>query len=223
MRWKDAMTFDPADFIRTQTRILSPAILPEIKLHLAVEFTPLWQLTEDRLRQTGLPPPFWAVAWPGGQAAARYILDNPALVSGKRIVDFAAGSGLVAIAAMKAGAKRALAVDIDALAREAVKLNAELNGVVVETSDGLDLTKPYAKTDTIFAGDVCYQQAMSTTILRFLRVCVEAGTEVILSDPGRAYMPQEGLVSLASYDVPTSRDIEDKDLRTAIVWKMEKQ
>jgi predicted nicotinamide N-methyase len=216
------MSFDPAEFIRTQTKILSPSILPEIKLHLAAEFTPLWQLTEDRLRQTDLPPPFWAVAWPGGQGAARYILDNPESVKGKRVVDFAAGSGLIAIAAMKAGASSALAVDIDDLALEAAKLNAGLNGVAIEVSRNIDLTKPYAKADVIMAGDICYQQAMSTTLIRFLRLCAEAGTVVVLADPGRAYVPQEGLVKLASYDVPTSRDIEDKDARTATVYRLER-
>jgi len=216
------MSIDSVEFIQTQTQILSPSILPEIKLYLAGEFTPLWQLTEDRLRQTNVPPPFWAIAWPGGQGAARYILDNPDFVKGKRIVDFAAGSGLVAIAAMKAGAKSALAVDIDALALDAIKLNAKLNNVVVETSGGIDMGKPYTKADIIFAGDICYEQSMSTTLVRFLRLCVERGISVHLSDPGRAYVPQEGLKKIASYDVPTSRDIEDKDVRTASVWKMEK-
>ncbi|MFA4995140.1 MAG: 50S ribosomal protein L11 methyltransferase [Bdellovibrionales bacterium] len=215
------MNLDPAGFIQTQTQILSPSIIPEIKLHLAAEFTPLWQLTEDRLRQTNVPPPFWAVAWPGGQGAARYILDNPAVVKDRRVVDFAAGSGLIAIAAMKAGAKSARAVDIDPLALDSVRLNARLNNVVVDISEGLDLTKPYTKADVIIAGDICYQQAMSTTLIRFLRLCVEKGTSVYLSDPGRAYLPHEGLVKIAAYDVPTSRDIEDKDARTATVWKME--
>ena len=128
------MSFDPVDFIRTQTQILSPSILPEIMLHLAAEVTPLWQLTEERLRPSNLPPPFWAIAWPGGQGAARYILDNPDVVKGKRIVDLAAGSGLEAIAAMKAGAKSARAIDIDPLAIEATKLNAEINGVSVQTN-----------------------------------------------------------------------------------------
>jgi predicted nicotinamide N-methyase len=216
------MSFDPIDFIRTQTQILSPPILPEIRLHLAAEFTPLWQLTEDRLRQSNLPPPFWAIAWPGGQGAARYILDNPDIVKGKRVVDFAAGSGLIAIAAMKAGARSALAVDIDVLAREAINLNAENNNVSIKTSEGLDLTTPYTKADVIIAGDICYQQAMSTTIIRWLSQCVEAGAFVLLSDPGRAYVPREGLTKLASYNVPTSRDIEDQDVRTATVWWMEK-
>jgi predicted nicotinamide N-methyase len=216
------MSFDPTGFIRSQTQILSPSILPEIRLHLAAEFTPLWQMTEDRLRQSNLPPPFWAIAWPGGQGAARYILDNPDIVKGKRVVDFAAGSGLIAIAAMTAGARSALAVDIDALAREAIKLNAEINNVSVKTSEGLDLTKAPEDIDVIVAGDVCYQQAMSTTIIRWLRHCVEAGAFVLLADPGRAYVPQEGLIKQASYDVPTSRDIEDQEVRTATVWRMEK-
>jgi predicted nicotinamide N-methyase len=216
------MSFDPVEFIRTQTRILSPSILPEITLYLAAEVTPLWQLIEERLRHTDLPPPFWAVAWPGGQGAARYILDNPGIVKGKSVVDFAAGSGLVAIAAMKAGAKSALAVDIDPLAIAAIKLNAAINRVEVKTKEGLDLTKPYIGADVIIAGDICYQQAMGATLTRWLRLCAEKGGFVLLSDPGRAYVPQEGVVKLASYDVPTSRDIEDKDMRTATIWRMER-
>lgn len=215
------MSSDAVEFIRTQTQILSPSILPEIKLHLATEIMPLWQLIEERLRHADLPPPFWAIAWPGGQGAARCILDNSGFVRGKRVVDFAAGSGLIAIAAMKAGAKNALAIDIDPLALEAVRLNAEINRVAVKTSDGIDLTRPYTKADIIMAGDICYQQAMSTTLIRWLRLCVEEGTEVLLSDPGRAYVPQEGLVKLASYNVPTSRDIEDQEMRVATVWRME--
>jgi predicted nicotinamide N-methyase len=216
------MNVDPVAFIQTQTKILSPSIVPEIRLHLAMEFTPLWQLTEDRLRQSNLPPPFWAVAWPGGQGASRYVLDNPDLVKGKRVADVAAGSGLIAIAAIKAGAKSARAIDIDPLAIKAIKLNADLNRVTVETGDSLDLTAPYTKADIIIAGDICYQQAMSATLIRWLRLCVEKGTLVLLADPGRAYVPQEGLVPLASYNVPTSRDIEDQEMRTATVWRMEK-
>ena len=215
------MSFDPVDFIRTQTQILPPAIIPEIKLHLATEVTPLWQMTEERLRHADLPPPFWAFAWPGGQGVSRYILDHPELVKDKRVLDFAAGCGIAAIAAMKAGAKSALAVDIDALALHAIALNAEKNNVVVATSDGVALTQPFTKADVIFAGDICYQQAMSARLTRWLRLCVERGTLVLLSDPGRAYVPQEGMVKLASYDVPTSRDLEDRDMRTVTVWRME--
>jgi predicted nicotinamide N-methyase len=143
-------------------------------------------------------------------------------VQGKRIVDFASGSGVAAIAAMKAGAKSALAVDIDELALHATALNAEINQVVVQTSEGIDLAKPFTRADVILAGDICYQQAMATTVTRWLRLCVEQNVVAYLADPGRAYVPQEGLVQMASYDVPTSRDLEDRDMRTVTVWRMEK-
>lgn len=212
----------PVKFIQAQTQIICPSILPEIKLHLATEVTPLWKLTEEALRRDDLPPPFWAFAWPGGQGIAKFVLDNPVVVRGKRIIDMASGSGIVAIAAMKAGAKSALAVDIDRLALEAIKLNAILNGVKVAAVEKVDFSKPFAKADVILAGDVFYQQAMSASLLRWLRLCVEVGKEVYVGDPGRAYVPQKGMVRLASYDVPTSRDLEDCSMRTATVWRMEK-
>jgi predicted nicotinamide N-methyase len=212
---------DPVAFIRAQTQILPPPLVPEIPLHLATEVTPLWQMTEERLRQGDLPPPFWAFAWPGGQGVARYILDNPEWVRGKRVVDFAAGSGIAAIAAMKAGAKSALAVDIDKLALEAIRLNAKHNQVVISVNEGINLTKPYAKADLILAGDICYQQSMSTTLTRWLRLCIDRGTQVLIADPGRAYVPQDGMRKLASYDVQTSRDLEDSDIRTVTVWQLE--
>jgi predicted nicotinamide N-methyase len=216
------MDFEPVDFIRTYTRLMPSAIVPEIPLHLAVKDTPIWKLTEERMRSFGFPPPFWAFAWPGGQGMARYILDHPEIVRGKRVVDFASGSGIAAIAAMKAGAKSALAIDIDTLALQAIKLNAYNNHVVVKISEGIDLTKPYKKADVIFAGDSCYLQTVSTKMVRWLRYCVEKGVLVLLSDPGRAYTPTEGMVKLASYDVPVAREIEDRDLRTTTVWRMEK-
>lgn len=216
------MIRDSMDFIRAQTQILSPSLLPEIKLHLATEVTPLWKMTEERLKQVDLPPPFWAFAWPGGQGMARYVFDFPETVEGKRVLDFAAGSGVAAIAAMMAGAKKVLAVDIDPLAIAAIKLNAALNNVAVETGSGLDLSKPFLKTDVIFAGDIFYQQSVSASVTRWLRLCVDAGKTVYVSDPGRAYVPQEGLRELAAYDVPTSRDLEDQDLRKATVRLMDK-
>ncbi len=216
------MSFDPVDFIRTQTEIAPAGIVPEIKLHLATEVTPLWQLTEERLREGDLPPPFWAFAWPGGQGMARYILDNPDLVRGKRIVDFGAGSGIAAIAAMQAGAKSALAVDIDTLALTSITLNAELNNVKVDIAEGLDLEKPYTKADIIFAGDICYQQSMSTKLTRWLYLCIAKGVVAYIADPGRAYVPHDGLTKLTSYDVPTSRDLEDQDMRVVSVWRMDK-
>ena len=214
------MPHAPIPFIRAQTQITAPPLVPEISLHLATEVTPLWQMTEGRLKEGDLPPPFWAFAWPGGQGMSRYILDNPELVRGKRVVDFAAGCGIAAIAAMKVGAKSALAVDIDQLALEAIKLNAENNQVKVEISAGIDLLKPYVKADVILAGDICYQQDMSATLTRWLRLCVERGVLVLVADPGRAYVPREGMVKVASHDVPTSLDLEDSEMRTVTVWRM---
>jgi predicted nicotinamide N-methyase len=218
----DASVFDAEAFILEQTLVAAPSIIPEITLHLATEVTPLWQMTEEKMQAKQLPPPFWAFAWPGGQGIARFILDNPEWVRGRRVVDFAAGCGLAAIAAMKAGAKSALAVDIDPLALAAIQMNAGLNKVNVEISDGLDLTRPYGKADIIVAGDICYQQAMATALTRWMRLCVEKGVDVLLADPGRAYVPEDGLTKLAAYQVPTLRDLEDREMRDVNVWRMDK-
>jgi predicted nicotinamide N-methyase len=208
-----------ADFIRAQTVTSAATIVPEIALHLATEVTPLWQLTEERMKGNGLPPPYWAFAWPGGQGVARYVLDHPETVKGLRVLDFAAGCGIAAIAAMKAGAKEAQAADIDPFAQTALRLNADLNGVAVSL-EAIDLGKAYARADVILAGDVCYQQAMSTLVLRWLYLSVVKGVRVILADPGRAYVPETGLKELARYEVPTSRDLEDRDSRTVTLWDL---
>jgi predicted nicotinamide N-methyase len=215
-----------ADFIHAQTVPQPASAVPEVRLYLASEVTPLWHLTEERLKNGGaggeelLPPPYWAFAWPGGQGLARYALDHPETVRGKRVLDFASGCGIGAIAAMKAGAQKAFVADIDLYAQVAAQLNAEMNGVVVENALP-DLDKPYRQADIILAGDVCYQQAMSARILRWLYLCVGAGIKVLLGDPGRAYVPHTGLIELARYDVPVSRDLEDRDVRTAIVWDLQ--
>jgi predicted nicotinamide N-methyase len=214
------MTVAAADFIRAQTATGAASLVPEIKLYLAAEVTPLWQMAEEQFRQTGMPPPYWAFAWPGGQGLARYILDHPEIVRGKRMLDFAAGCGIAAIAAMKMGAKHVMAADIDPVAEAAVQMNAALNNVAVDACRVIDMNKPFADADIIVAGDVCYQQAMSACIIRWLRLCASIGTRVLLADPGRAYVPDGGLKELARYEVPTSRDLEDRDNRTAIVWEM---
>jgi predicted nicotinamide N-methyase len=213
-----APAFDPVDFIRTQTTEASASIIPELKLHLATEVTPLWQLTEERLKGGNLPPPFWAFAWPGGQGVARYLLDHPEVARDKRVLDFASGSGIGAIAAMKAGAAQAVAIDIDHLALQAIQLNAALNNVAVETDDFIDMEKAPKRVDLIIAGDVCYSQAMSARIMRWLWLCVAAGIRVVIADPGRAYVPERGLTELATYTVPTSLDLEGEKSRTVRVW-----
>ena len=215
------MTNDAADFIRAQTVIAAPALVPEIKLHLAGEGTPLWQISEERLKGSGLAPPFWAFAWPGGQALARYLLDHPEEVRGKRVLDIGAGSGLVALAAMKAGALFAAAVDPDPAALAAVRLNAALNNVAVEPVEEIELDRPPKYIDLIVAGDVCYEQAMAAKILRWLRLSAAKGVRVLLGDPGRAYAPQEGLKELARMTVPVARAIEEMESREVKVWEME--
>jgi predicted nicotinamide N-methyase len=177
-------------------------------------------MTEDKFGESNMPPPFWAFAWPGGQALARYVLDNPSTMRGKRVLDFAAGCGIAAIAAAKAGAARVMACDIDPLAQEATRLNAQLNGVTVEDAGVIKLEKPIKGADIILAGDVCYQQTMSAAVTRWLRFCAEAETHVLLADPGRAWVPQEGLRELARYEVPTLLELEDTEKREVTVWEM---
>lgn len=208
-------------FIREQTALTETPLVPEIRLYQGTEITPIWQQTEYWLRLTNTSPPFWAFAWPGGQALARFILDNPDRVRGRKVLDFAAGCGIAAIAAAKSGARSVTGCDIDPLACEAMRLNAAANQVRIDTIGELDLDRPYKKADLILAGDVCYQQAMSLRILRWLRARVAAGAEVWLADPGRAYAPADGLVELSRYDVHVSRELEDRDIRETVIWQME--
>lgn len=214
------MSFNAADFIRDHTVIGTPSLVPEITMHLATEVTPLWQMTEERLQEQGLPPPFWAFAWPGGQGMARYILENPSVVKGKRVLDFAAGGGIASIAAKKAGAKTVLAAEIDPLALAVLPMNAALSHVTLSTVSDVDFKCRYPDVDMIIAGDVCYQQDMAATMMRWLVLNREQGVEVYLADPGRAYVPREGLIECARYIVPTSRDLEDQDTRHVTVWAL---
>jgi predicted nicotinamide N-methyase len=207
-------------FILANTRLQAPPHTPELRLHLADEITPIWRLTEEELGRIGLPPPFWAFAWAGGQALARWLLDNPDEVAGKRVVDFATGSGLVAIAAMKAGAARALAADIDAFCAAAVALNAEANGVAVAFTgaDLLDAAPPAA--DTILAGDIFYESPLAERVTAWLGEARAAGARVLVGDPGRSYFPKRGLVQLAEYRVPTTRELEDAEIKRTGVWAL---
>lgn len=212
---------DPAAFILAQTVVACPPLVPEIRLHLATEITPIWQASEASLAASNLPPPYWAFAWPGGQAIARYLLDNPALVRGRAVLDFAAGSGLVAIAAALGGAARAVANDIDAVAATAVGLNAALNKVTVETDGGDMLDGDGAGFDLVLAGDVCYERPMAERVTRWARRLAANGIDVLLADPGRAYLPAEGLVELARYDVKTSLELEDRELRETVIYRLD--
>jgi predicted nicotinamide N-methyase len=210
---------DPTRFIAAQTEIARPALVPEIALHLATEITPIWQATEAWLGDEGIEPPFWAFAWPGSQAMARLILDHPAHVAGRRVLDFAAGCGLAAIAAARAGAATVEAAEIDPLALAATRLNAALNDVVVATPDG-DVVGSPCRWDLILAGDVCYEAPMTRHILPWLRAMAAAGAEVWLADPGRAYVPRDGMVELARFDVPVTRELEDRDHRLVTICRL---
>ncbi|HVB18543.1 MAG TPA: 50S ribosomal protein L11 methyltransferase, partial [Stellaceae bacterium] len=211
---------DPAAFVIRNTEIKSPPLVPEIRLYLATEVTPIWQATEESLARFGTPPPFWAFAWAGGQALARYLLDHPDIVAGREVLDIGSGSGIVAIAAAMAGARRVTAAEIDPFAAAAIALNAPLNGVSVrvETRDLLD--RAAAGWEVALAGDICYEEPMSSRAMSLLRRIASRGRLALLGDPGRAYLPREGLVERARYEVPTSRELEDREAKEGVVWEV---
>ncbi|ADG08780.1 methyltransferase [Caulobacter segnis] len=207
-------------FIRENTRLQAPPHTPELRLHLADEITPIWKLTEEALEEIGLPPPFWAFAWAGGQALARYILDHPEIVAGKRVIDFATGSGIVAVAAMRAGAQSVLAADIDIFCEAAVGLNADANDVEIAFTDQNLLDAPPPPADVLLAGDICYERPMAEAVMAWLERGREAGASVLIGDPGRTYFPKDGLEKLAEYQVPTTRELEDLAVKRTSVWTL---
>ena len=209
---------DHAAFIRAHTRLLPVPLTPEISLYLADEATALWQKTEDELGEIGLPPPFWAFAWAGGQALARYILDNPALVRGKNVLDFASGSGLVAIAAKMAGADAVLAADIDHFAYESMRLNMAANHVsftpTLENQIGQDQT-----WDVVLAGDIAYERDTAQAVSAWLETLHKRGALVLIGDPGRSYLARDQLEAIATYSVPVTRALEDAEIKKSSVWR----
>ena len=207
------------EFVAAHTAIARPALVPEIPLHLATEITPIWQATEAWLGEQGIEPPFWAFAWPGSQALARWVLDDPSRVAGRRVLDFAAGGGLAAIACARAGAAVVEAAEIDPLAHAATRLNARLNGVAVAEAPG-DVVGAPCGWDTVLAGDVCYEAPMTNHILPWLRSLAAAGARVILADPGRAYVPRDGLAEVARFRVPVTRELEDRDERDVVLSRL---
>ncbi len=208
-----------AAFILAQTALTAPPLVPELRLHLATEVTPLWQATERELLVSGMPPPYWAFAWPGGQALARLLLDQPSLVAGKRVLDFAAGCGIAACAAMRAGAAQATATEIDAFACAAIALNARANAVDVAIRP-VDVTADNGESwDVILAGDICYERPMAERAFAWLSRQAEGGALVLLADPGRAYLPA-GLHEIGRYTVATSRDLEDREHRETRVFRL---
>lgn len=206
-----------ADFVVANTTVGHAALVPEIALHLATEITPIWQATEAWLDERNVEPPFWAFAWPGGQATARLLLDEPQRVAGRRVLDFAAGCGIAAIAAARAGAA-VEAAEIDPMACAALRLNAALNGVELTVIEG-DVVGSDCRWDVILAGDVCYEAPMTAHILPWLRR-MAGECEVWVADPGRAYLPGQGLEAIARHAVATSRELEDRELREVTIYRL---
>lgn len=212
---------DPAVFIDANTRLRPVPLVPEVALHVADEALPLWSKTEEELGEAGLPPPFWAFAWAGGQALARYVLDHPDTVAGKDVIDLASGSGLVAIAAMKAGARRVTAFDIDRFACAAIAINAAANDVAIDICGDDLLAAPHScSAHTVLAGDIFYQRDIAELALVFLSARAAQGATVLIGDPGRSYLPKDQLAPLASFGVPVSRDLEDAEIKNTSVWTL---
>jgi len=204
------------DFIRTNAALIAPPLVPEIMLYLASEVVPLWHATEDELAKVGVPPPYWAFAWAGGQALARYILDNPEIVRAKRVLDIGSGSGLVGLAASKAGAAHVLAADIDAHACAAIRLNAATNGCGIAVTQE-DLIGTAGAWDVILVGDLFYERPLAERLLAWLG---PLDIPALLGDPGRNYFPKQGVEKLAHYQVQTTRDLEDRDIRETGVYRL---
>jgi predicted nicotinamide N-methyase len=209
--------------IRASTTLRPVALVPEIRLYQAREPTDVWQHTERATGRTGLDPPFWAFAWAGGQALARYLLDHPEAAAGRRVIDVASGSGLVAIAAALAGAASITAYDIDPLAAAAITVNAAANAVAVPAvcADVLsDQDLPAAGTDLVLVADAFYEQDLAREVLSFLDRGRARGAAVLAGDFGRRYLPRARLAPLASYDVPGLAALEDRDTKRTTIWTL---
>jgi predicted nicotinamide N-methyase len=210
---------DTKTFVRENAALLSPPLVPEVALYLAEEALPLWEKTEEELQEIGVPPPYWAFAWAGGQALARYILDNPSTVHGKSVLDVASGSGLCAIAAMKAGARETEASEIDALACSAILANAEANAVALTISEA-DPIGGDRGWEIVLVGDAFYEKPLADRLLPWLETLAGRGATVLIGDPGRTYFPKNRFEHLAEYFVTVSRALEDSEIKRTSVWRL---
>lgn len=211
---------DYAPFIAANTKLIAPPHVPEIRLHLAEKSLPIWQKTEEELGEMNVPPPFWAFAWAGGQALARYLLDSPHEVAGKAVLDLGTGSGLTAIAAMKAGAASALAADIDRMALASVCMNATANGVsIVTTNEDLldDLPQSFG---AVLVGDLFYERELAERVLAFVAAAQAKGARVLVGDPQRSYFPRDRFALVAEYEVSVTRELEDALVKRTAVWAL---
>ncbi len=206
-----------ADFVRAHTRLAPVPFVPELRLYQADEVIALWERTEAA--GVDQPPPFWAFAWAGGQALARHLLDDPELVSGRSVLDLATGSGLVALAAARAGAAPVTANDVDPLSLAAAGANADANGIRLDLLEG-DLLDGDEKYGVVLAGDVFYSREMARRVLPYLRRAAGRGSLVLVGDPGRAYLPVDGMIRRAAYDIPVIEDLESVPIRRTTVWQV---
>lgn len=208
----------PARLVRSATSLAPVPFVPEISLHQGHDIYAIWELTERALGQTDLPPPFWSVAWPGGQALARYLLDHPDVVAGRRVLDLGSGSGLVAIAAAKAGAAAVIAADPDPMAAAATALNAAANGVPAPACVA-DARDAGVRADVIVAGDVWYERELADQVGIYLDEMAAAGAGVLTGDIGRTYFPRGRYLCLVSYEIPASVALEGRKVLRASVWR----
>jgi len=209
-----------AGFIVANTKLLAPPHVPEICLHLAEESLPIWQRTEEELGAMNVPPPYWAFAWAGGQALARYVLDHPDTVAAKAVLDLGSGSGLAAIAAMRAGAASALAADLDPMALASVALNAAANCVRVDVTNRDVLAGPPGRHDVVLVGDLFYERELADRVLAYIGRAAETGTRVLVGDPERSYFPRDRFVRVADYEVAVTRELEDALIMRTSVWAL---
>ncbi len=216
-----SVTMEAAEsFVLGHTGLASVPLVPEIRTYQADDAIALWEITEILHGGAGLAPPFWAFPWAGGQALARYVLDHPDLVAGRTVLDLAAGSGLVALAASLAGARSVVANEIDPYAIAAIRLNAAANTRDIQPYQGNLLVETVTDADVVLAGDVFYNREMAAAMLGFLRAARDRGADVLAGDPGRAYAPTDDLVRVASLTVPVIRDLEDVDAKETTVWRL---
>jgi predicted nicotinamide N-methyase len=209
-----------AEFIKANTRLLPVPLVPEVRLHLAEESLAIWRQTEEELGRMNVPPPWWAFAWAGGQALARYLLDNPGLAAQRSVLDLGAGSGLAGIAAMRAGAARVLAADTDPFAVSAIALNAAANDVAPEATDRDLLAAEPSRFDLVLVGDLFYERGLAERVLAFLEAASARGAAVLVGDPRRSYFPRERFTQIAEYSVPVTRDLEDTEIKRTAVWRL---
>lgn len=208
----------PANFIRANTKLIAPPLVPEIKLHLAEESVPIWLKTEEELGEMNVPPPYWAFAWAGGQALARYLLDHADICRGCSVIDLGSGSGLTAIAAAMTGARGVLAADIDAFALAATSLNAEVNGQRLEVTAEDLLAAPPLAADVVLVGDLFYERGLADRVLAYIEAAKASGARVLIGDPQRSYFPRGRFTALAEYAVPVTRELEDSEIKKTAVW-----